>query len=225
MQLMIAKNVVYLNSSQELPDCLTNLQGVRWHYAKDPAEFRSVMSDLKGDLYVIVRAQFLGLRTVETLSTWAKSHSRLHFIFLVQTIDKAAYQAALDHPHWLFVYETELNATEAISRRIAGSSVRSRRQQRVEVQVPVMLKKSVTAERSPTGGNVQVLKEGQMNDFSKGGAKLSMDACGIRVKDFVSLMYRNKQGHWVSVESQVRWVVSTTAGQQIMGVQFLAVNA
>lgn len=225
MQITLSKNVIYLNSSQDLPAFLQGMQGIRWHFAKDPAEFRQLLGRIQGEVYVIVRAQFLGVRTVETLASWAQSHSRLSFIFIVQTVDKAAYQVALNEPHWLFVYESEGNIAEVISRRISGATVKSRRQQRVEVKAPVMLKKSITTERSPTGGNVQVLKEGEMNDFSKGGAKISLEACGIRVKDFVSLMYRNKQGRWVSVESQVRWVVSTTSGQQIMGVQFLAVSA
>ncbi len=225
MQLTPVKNVVYLNSNQDLPDYLQAVQGARWLFAKDPAEFRQLLARQAGELLVVVKTKFLAVRTVETLASWASSHPRLSFIFVVETVEKAAYQVALNQPSWLFVYEQEGRVAEAITRRILGLTVKSRRQQRVEVKAPIMLKKSMTVEHSPIGGNVQVLKEGEMNDFSKGGAKISLQSCGIKVKDFVSLMYRNKNGRWVSVESQVRWVVSTASGLQVMGVQFLAVSA
>jgi hypothetical protein len=226
MQLVTVKHAIYLSSSQVLPTYLQNVKGVRWLFAKDPAEFREILAKQQGELLVVVKSDFLKLRTVETLSAWAQSHVRLSFIFVVQAIEKAAYQVSLNQPKWLFIYESEgQRITEVITRRILGQAVKSRRQERIEVKAPVMLKKSMTADRSPTGGNVQFLKEGEMNDFSQGGAKISMEASGVKVKDFISLMYRNNAGRWVSIESQVRWVMSTASGKQIIGVQFLAVSA
>lgn len=226
MQLTTVKHVIYLNSSQSLPSYLQEVKGVRWLFAKDPTEFRQILSHQSGELIVIVKADFLGLKTVETLSQWAQSHPRLSFIFVVQAIEKAAYQVSLNQPKWLFVYESEgPRITEVVTRRILGQAVKSRRQERVEVRAPVMLKKSVTADKAPRGGKVQFLKEGEMRDFSQGGAKVALESAGVKVKDFISLMYRNNAGRWVSIESQVRWVVSTAAGKQVIGVQFLAVSA
>ncbi|KYG64865.1 hypothetical protein AZI86_11725 [Bdellovibrio bacteriovorus] len=226
MQLTMVKHVVYLNSSQVLPPYLEGLMGVRWLFAKDPREFRQILAKQPGELIVIVKADFLGVRTAETLSSWAQSHPRLSFIFVVQAIEKAAYQVSLNQPKWLFVYESEgPRLTEIITRRIQGKSTKSRRHERVQVRAPVMLKKSMTADKAPQGGKVQFLKEGEMQDFSQGGAKVALDSTGVKVKDFVSLMYRNSAGRWVSIESQVRWVVSMASGKQVIGVQFLAVSA
>jgi hypothetical protein len=226
MQLTPIKSVIYLSSSQVIPVYLQAVRGVKWLYAKDPSEFRDILSQQVGDIIVIVRADFLRLRTVETLSQWAQSHPRLSFIFVIQAIEKSAYQISLNQPKWLFVYESEgKRITDVITRRIQGQTVKSRRQERTPVKAPVMLKKTMAADGSPIEGKVQFLKEGEMNDFSQGGAKVTLDVSGIKVKDFVSLMYKNSAGHWVSIESQVRWVVSTASGKQIMGVQFLAVSA
>jgi hypothetical protein len=226
MQLTPVKNVIYLSSSQMMPSYLQSVKGVRWLLAQDPSEFRDHLARMSGEITVVVKADFLRLRTVETLSAWAQSHVRLSFIFIIQSIEKAAYQVSLNQPKWLFVYESEgQRVTEIITRRVQGQTIKSRRQERVEVKSPVMLKKSMIADKSPTDGKVQVLKEGEMKDFSQGGAKVSIESSGIKVKDFVSLMYKNSSGRWVSIESQVRWVVSTASGKQVLGVQFLAVSA
>lgn len=75
------------------------------------------------------------------------------------------------------------------------------------------------------GELIQFLRDGQMQDFSRGGALIALKEKGVQEKDLVSLIYKNRHGQWVSVESQVRWVVSTAQGEQIIGVQFLAVSA
>lgn len=226
MQIAQNKHVLYLNSSQVLPDYLKNVKGVRWLYAKDPQEFKHILFKIQGELIVVVKADFLSLKTVETLSFWAKSQPRLSFIFVIQAIEKSAYQVSLNQPKWLFVYESEgARITEVVTRCIQGKPTKSRRQERVEVRAPVMLKKSITADKSPIEGKVQFLKEGEMRDFSQGGAKVALETGGLKEKDFISLMYKNNAGRWVSIESQVRWVVSTASGQQILGLQFLAVSA
>lgn len=114
---------------------------------------------------------------------------------------------------------------ELVTQCIHRITVKSRKHERMQVESKVMLKKSMIAEKSPVGGMVQFLRDGQMQDFSRGGALVTLKEAGVREKDFISLMYQNRHGLWVSVESQVRWVVSTIQGEQIIGVQFLAVSA
>ncbi|MNY58721.1 hypothetical protein D3C86_1950910 [compost metagenome] len=64
-----------------------------------------------------------------------------------------------------------------------------------------------------------------MVDFSQGGAQIAVKQAGVAAKDFISLMYRDAKGAWVSVESQVRWVRPTPEGEHLVGIQFLAVSA
>ncbi|WII71911.1 PilZ domain-containing protein [Bdellovibrio sp. 22V] len=175
---------------------------------------------------MVVRADFISRRTVQAFLGWAKVHANTCFIFIAQTIESAAYQLSLSSAKVLFFHESEGERIGSLlARRIQGETVRSRRQERMAVQSQVMLKKSVMTKDSPTGAGVQFLREGHMKDFSQGGAQISLGQGGVRVRDFISLMYQNRHGQWVSVESQVRWVVSTSLGEQIIGVQFLAVSA
>ncbi|WP_374079724.1 PilZ domain-containing protein [Bdellovibrio bacteriovorus] len=180
----------------------------------------------QGEIFVIVRVENLTQRLVQAFLNWGKLNVKLSFIFIAQTIEKTAQQVAFANTQMLFLFESEApRIADLVTRRLLGLAVKSRKQERITVQSQVMLKKSVFAEESPTGRGVQFLREGQMQDFSKGGAQISIGQGQVKIKDFISLMYQNRHGQWVSVESQVRWVVSTAAGDQIIGVQFLAVSA
>ncbi|UOF02311.1 PilZ domain-containing protein [Bdellovibrio reynosensis] len=209
-----------------MPSYLQALEGVRWSYTTSAEQLKYFINSHHGELTVIIRADFLSLRAVKAFATWAHQSARLSFIFIAQTIENAAFQLGDGTSKMVFLLENEgSRITLLINRFFSGQVVKCRRQERQAVQSQVMLKKSVYANHSPTGAGVQFLREGQMNDFSQGGAQISVEEGGVREKDFISLMYQNRFGQWVSVESQVRWVVSTSAGEQIIGVQFLAVNA
>lgn len=157
---------------------------------------------------------------------WMQLNVKLSFIFIAQTVEKSVYQMIFSNSKILVLFESEsLRIADLVTRRLMGLQVISRRQERKAVQAPVMVKKSVVAEESPTGRGLQFLKEGQMNDFSKGGAQVSLLGGKVQLKDFLSVMYQNRHGQWVAVESQVRWVVSKETGEQLIGVQFLAVSA
>lgn len=175
---------------------------------------------------MIIRTETLSQRVLQAFLSWGQLHVKSSFIFIAQTIEKTAQQLALKSSRFLLLYESEgPRIADLVTRRLMGLPVRSRKQERMAVQSQVMLKKSALAPESPTGGWVQFLREGQMSDFSQGGARIALEKGGVKQKDFISLMYQNRHGRWVSVESQVRWVVSTEDGDQIIGVQFLAVSA
>ncbi|MDG0817420.1 PilZ domain-containing protein [Bdellovibrio svalbardensis] len=175
---------------------------------------------------MIVRSDFLSPRTVQAFISWTQLKVKMSFIFIAQTIENSVYQLGLGSSTVLFLRESEGAAiTGIVTRCLNGQGMKSRKSERQPVQSPVMLKKSMVAEQSPTGGGVQFLREGSMTDFSQGGAQIEVTQGLVRVKDFVSLMYQDQCGKWVSVESQVRWIAASVTGQQIIGVQFLAVSA
>ncbi|KHD87042.1 MAG: hypothetical protein OM95_16580 [Bdellovibrio sp. ArHS] len=227
------KDLIYLSSSQSsvpglasVPAYLRGVQGVRWHLAPPPELLKDFLKSQPGELFVIVHAKSLTAKVAEAFLSWTKTKVKVSFIFIAQTIEKAAFQLSHSFPQTLFLYESEgCRIADLVTRRLQGKPVKSRKQERMRVQSEVMLKKSVLAEASPTGASVQFLREGQMQDFSQGGAQITVEEGEVSVKDFISLMYKNRHGRWVSVESQVRWVVSTATGDQIIGVQFLAVSA
>lgn len=228
MYLEPIKDLIFLSSSQYgLPPYLQGLKGVRWRYAQTPEELKKLLMSQQGEIFVIIRSESLSERTVQAFMSWGKLKLKTSFIFIAQNIEKAAHQLTLANSQILLIYESEgLRIADIVTRRLLGLAVKSRKQERVPVQSQVMLKKSMVVDESPTGNTVQLLREGQMNDFSQGGAQIAVcEGGGVFVKDFVSLMYQNRHGRWVSVESQVRWVVSTNTGEQIIGVQFLAVSA
>lgn len=226
MQIAPVRDLVFLSSSQSLPSYLQGLRGVRWHFTQNPEELKQYLMKQQGEIFVIVRVENLTQRLVQAFLNWAKLNVKLSFIFIAQTIEKTAQQVAFANTQMLFLFESEApRIADLVTRRLLGLAVKSRKQERITVQSQVMLKKSIFAEESPTGRGVQFLREGQMQDFSKGGAQISVGQGQVKIKDFISLMYQNRHGQWVSVESQVRWVVSTATGDQIIGVQFLAVSA
>lgn len=220
------KDLVYLSSGQQLPAYLQSLRGVRWHFSRNSEELKQYLMSQQGEIFVIIRTENLSQRLVQAFMSWGKLNVKLSFIFITQTIEKTAHQVAFSSSQVLFLFESEgARIADLVTRRLLGMPVKSRKLERMAVQAQVMLKKSIYAEESPTGRGVQFIREGQMQDFSKGGAQISLGQGEVKTKDFISLMYQNRHGQWVSVESQVRWVVSAANGDQIIGVQFLAVSA
>lgn len=233
----VTRNLVFLSSSHiygssgwdegyEIPLCLQGVQGVRWFLPQGPLQLKQFLQSQDGEVFVVIRVKHLTERVLQAFLSWNRIYLKLSFIFVAEVIENAVHQVGDLKSRLLLFYESEgERISKAVTRRLLGFDVRSRRQERKLVQVPVMLKKSITEEKSPTGKGVQFLKEGQMRDFSKGGAQIELGQTCVRLRDFISIMYQNRNGEWVSVESQVRWVVSTSQGQQLVGVQFLAVSA
>ncbi len=220
------RDIIYLSPSQALPTYLTQLRGVRWRWAQSPEKLKQLINIQQGEICVIVRSDFLNLRTVQAFMSWTQLKAKMSFIFIAQTFENSVYQLGLGNSTALFLRESEGSSiTGIVTRRLNGLMAKSRKSERQPVQAAVMLKKSVIAEQSPTGAGVQFLREGSMKDFSQGGAQIEVTQGLVHVKDFVSLMYQDQRGKWVSIESQVRWIASSVTGQQIIGVQFLAVSA
>lgn len=209
-----------------MPAYLQGLDSIQWHQARSSEELKQLLKIFRQDARVVIRSDFLSKKTLEAFLGWTKAGLRVFFIFIAQTIENSAYQVSLGHPEVVLIRESERkNIAQILERALEGKIVRSRKQERVSVQSPVILKKSALSITSPIGAWVQMLREGQMQDFSAGGARVSLEQGSLRSRDYISLMYKNDQGQWVSVESQVRWVVSTGRGTEIIGVQFLAVSA
>lgn len=188
-------------------------------------ELKSFLNMQKGDVTVIIQSPNLSLRAAQAFLSWTQLKLRWNFIFVAQVIEKAVYQLANQGHPILILNESEGDRIgEILTRRIFGGLIKSRRQERQNVQSPVMVKKSAYAKDSPTGRLVQLLREGAMVDFSQGGAQIAIKQAGVMTKDFISLMYRDAKGAWVSVESQVRWVHQTPEGEHLVGIQFLAVS-
>lgn len=209
-----------------MPAYLQDIDSIRWHQARSSEELKQLLKIFRQQARVVVRSDFLSKKTLEAFLSWSRAGLEINFIFIAQTIENSAYQAGLEHPEVILIRESERkNIAQILERALEGKIVRTRRQERVSVQSQVILKKSALSSTSPTGAWVQMLREGSMHDFSAGGARISLEQGSLRSRDYISLMYKNDQGQWVSVESQVRWVVSTGRGTEIIGVQFLAVSA
>ena len=205
-----------------MPAYLTDLRGVRWNFAQDPEELKQILKLRHGEVCVVIRTKELNERVVKAFLSWTKIKTKLSFIFIAQTIENAVYQLTLNSPAALVVRESDGRAIPfLIARCLNGLRLKSRRQERIPVDSPVMLKKFSTDPYSPTGAGMQFLREGEMKDFSQGGALIKVKDGMVSSKDFVSLMYQDANGKWVSIESQVRWVATSPLGQ-VIGVQFLA---
>ncbi|MBO9665728.1 MAG: PilZ domain-containing protein [Bdellovibrio sp.] len=223
MSITAYRDVIYLCADPVWPEYLTELDGVKWIHANNPERLKQILKSRHGEVLVIVRANNLTQKVVEAFMSWMKVKTKLSFIFIAQTIDNAVFQLTLNNPQALVVRESDGSTiTSMVTRCLQGLNLKSRRQERQAVEAPVMLKKFSADPQSPTGVGVQFLREGGMKDFSQGGALIEINDGTVSAKDFLSLMYRDQNGKWVSIESQVRWVSLSPSGYQIIGVQFLA---
>ncbi len=209
-----------------IPSVLQGIQGIRWKYMTNLEDLRNHLHHPKGEVFVIIHLQELTARNLQTFMSWLRFKIRLNFIFIAEMVERACFNLYPLPSQTLVLFQSEgIRIKDAVMRKLMGLDVKSRKMERAPVRSKVMVKKSVMMEKSPTGQAVRFLREGLMQDFSKSGAQIRVVDSGIQEKDFVSLMYQNRHGHWVSVESQVRWAANTNQGYQILGVQFLALNA
>lgn len=217
--------LLYLSPRQQIPAVLNGLVEVQWTCVNSLEQLKTYLDRPQGELFVIVQLQELSQRSLQAFSTWIKLKVKIHFIFIVQSIESACFKMYPLPEQMLVLFQSEgERIAKAVMRKLVGLKVQSRKQERLPAQSQVMVKKSALTEESPTGKSVQFLREGVMQDFSKGGAQLEFEEIKVKAKDFISLMYQNRHGRWVSVESQVRWVSVLNNGKQVVGVQFLAVN-
>ncbi len=188
-------------------------------------QLRSHLHHPKGEVFVVIHLPELTERNLLTFMSWLRFKIKLNFIFITEKVENACFSLYPLPPQMLVLFQSEgVRLKDAVMRKLIGLHVYSRRMERVPVHSSIMVKKSMMVEDSPAGQSVQFLREGMMQDFSKSGAQIRVaDSC-IQEKDSVSLMYQNRHGHWISVQSQVRWVADIGSGQQLLGVQFLAVN-
>lgn len=224
MKITRRPHVIYLSMSP-FPEELRVVPGLSWSFVKTTDELQAALEVCEKEVFVVVRFSMLTVRALETFLKWGRLNLKAHFIFLVQTIEDRAQTDLRVNARIMVVVEGEANCSiaELVQKRIFGVSVEARRETRIAVTSPVIIKKSsLVAEDMP---GVQFLREGAMQDFSRGGARLRVLGGGVSKKDFVSVMYRDTNGSWVAVDSQVRWVRNLESGQQVVGVQFLAVNA
>lgn len=226
MKLQSVKTLIYLSAEPQLPAYLDNLRGVLWHFSRSATDVRQFLGTVTGEIFVVVKSPQLSLRMVEAFLSWTQLNKKLNFIFIAQTIEKTVHQMALNHPQMLVVFASEgARITHIMTQRLMGVPVKSRKRERQFVQVQVVLQPSHFTHQGSSGSPMPLLGEGQMQDFSQGGAQICLRKGGVRPKDFVKLMYRDHRGEWVAVESQVRWVATASDGQEVLGVQFLAVSA
>lgn len=220
------RSLIFFSSKEELPSYLQKIRGTRWQLANSSEKLKQALKSQKGEAFLVVHASFLSKKTVQAFLAWRVPRLKISLIFIGQVIEKDVHQLLPTSSEALILFESEGERIgDLVTRRLMGRPVYNRKQERIDVHSQVMLKKSIVAEQSPTGSWVQFLGGGLMQNFSQGGAQIVLPRGEMRARDFISLMYQDCQGQWVSVESQVRWVVSSTEGKQIIGVQFLAVSA
>lgn len=210
---------------QDFHEELRSLGPIRWVFISSDQEFQAHLQRVKKEVFVVIQMQTFTFKHLKSLEVISRRHLKCHFIVMSQVVDSACYPVLAHLPNiYLYARWSAMSLKSFVHRCIDGLW-KNRRQERRPVASDVMIKRSGFSQMSPIGEGVQFLREGKMEDFSATGARLSLSAGGVELKDFLNLMYKNQHGIWVSVESQVRWVQAQKNGEISFGVQFLAVNA
>lgn len=225
MQILSQKKLIYLGPSKNLPTYLQSVENVLWIQPQSLEELKSLPLKTKEQYFIVVHSKEVNVRTVQAFLSWSKFQPQLQIIFIGQKVEKATHQLALSNSQVLIVFESEgRRIADIVTRCINGLSVKSRKRERSPLRSLALVQGSSLGVGRLTKSQ-QAVMEGVMTDFSRGGAQISLQSAGLNPKEFVSVLYRDERGKWVSVESQVRWVLESAAGVQTVGVQFLAVSA
>lgn len=214
------KDLVFLSSDSSIPIYLQELTGIRFYRAGSKEElFRALQAN--DEVFVLVDVSFLNGTMVEVVKQLMKKFVKSYFIIVSEVIENSAFISLLKELRILLLQRQDKDLAILIAKFLRGEKVLSRKHERVVVHNEVIIKKSILAPDDEEKALFS-LKDGMMLDFSRGGARILSKDFQVRVKDFVNLMYRNKNGKWISVESQVRWTQCLDGGEVLLGVQFIA---
>lgn len=226
MRAELLSDLIYLKTAKTLPVYLREIQGFKLRSFDYMEDLKAHLARTSQSSLVVIELSSVTPRYVEYFLRMSSENSGNYFIFIAQVVDNSVFQIQMSRGRFMVLREEEaMTLKELVQLWKSGRMLFSRRSQRQELKAPVMVKKSKYSGHSPTGAAIQALSEGQLCDFSAGGAKLLVKSSGLKLKDFVSLMYLSAQGQWVSVEAQLRWVEDAGPGRQVVGVQFLAISA
>lgn len=225
MTLDRSQNIFYLSSKRSLPWELKQITGVRWHYLRDKESLVAKLKEFEGDIFVVIHSDYVNSRTIYAFLSWLGINSKLSFIFIAKNIEKNSYQLALASPRILILLESEgERLKEAVTRCLRGETVITRKRERFRANNSVILQNSQVMP-GLAQNNSDFLGSGQMLDFSRGGAQISVQMGTLRLKDYFILVYQDINGHSVAIEAQVRWLRAYGAEIERVGVQFIALSA
>lgn len=214
------KDLIFLNMDSSIPVYLQELMGVRFYRVGSKEELFSAL-ETNEEVFVLVDVSFLNGAMVEVVRQLMKKFVKSYFIIISEVIENSVFISLMKDLKVLLLHRQDKNLTTLISKFLQGEKVLSRKHERVTVHNEVIIKKSILAQEAEEKALFS-LKDGMMLDFSRGGARVLSKDLEVKVKDFLNLMYKNKNGKWVSVESQVRWTQCLDGGEVLLGVQFIA---
>ncbi|MNJ98577.1 PilZ domain protein [compost metagenome] len=226
MQTQLLGELIYFSPTKTLPHYLHEIRGFKMRSLESLGDLKAHLRRAHQSALIVVELPQASQKHVESFLKLCPENLENYFIFISQVVENSAFQLQLNKSHFMILRgEDAMTLNELVQLWKAGRILASRRTPRQALRAPVMVKKSMLNGQSPTGAAIQALSEGELFDFSAGGAKLLLRASALKLKDFISLMYMSQQGQWVSVEAQLRWLEDAGNGQQIIGVQFLAMSA
>lgn len=203
-----------------IPVYLQELVGVRFYRIGSKEDLISAL-ETNEEVFVLVDVSFLNGAMVEVVRLLMKKFIKSYFIIISEVVENSAFISLMKDIKVLLLHRQDKNLTTLISKFLQGEKVLSRKHERVTVHNEVIIKKSILTQEAEEKALFS-LKDGMMLDFSRGGARVLSKDLEVKVKDFLNLMYKNKNGKWVSVESQVRWTQCLDGGEVLLGVQFIA---
>ena len=240
MQQFVNREVFYLSSSPALPESLSRLENITWYWAANEEVLKSFLGSLPIDkitdtVWVVVISKFLTLTTVEGFLGMAFAEKRLSFIFLTESLQKAIDPHRFEKHRIKILSESQAASvsdiifSDDISARVKVpmEDFFSRNYERSNVKSKIILKKQKQkqSEKDFDRNEIQYLQECQINDISPGGARIFVVKGILAVTDLIVLIFQDKRGEWLTVESQVRWMGSSLTAYQDVGLQFLEVKA
>lgn len=234
----VSREVFYLSSSLALPESLSHLENIEWRWVANEEVLKSFLVSLPIDkitdtVWVVVTSKFLTLNTLEIFLGMALLEKRLSFIFLTDNLQKTIKLERFEKNRIKILSESQSSSVGEIifsdeiqaQEKTSMEQFDSRKYERSHVKSKIILKKQ-KPEGEPLGrGEIQYLQECQLNDISPGGARILVAKGILAVTDFIVLIFQDKRGEWLTVESQVRWMASSLTAYQDVGVQFLKVKA
>lgn len=220
MELSKPKDLIFLSMDSSIPEYLQDMRGVRLYRVGSQEELLRVLQ-ANDEVFVLVDVSFVNGVMVETIRQLMKKFIKVYFIIVSEVIENSAFISLMRDVKVLLLQRQDKKLPDLLSKFLRGEKVLSRRYERTILHNEVIIKKSQIA--GPVDEKTHLaLKDGMMLDFSRGGARILSKDFKVKSKDFVNLMYRNKNGNWISVESQVRWTQVLDGGEVLFGVQFIA---
>jgi hypothetical protein len=214
---------IFVTGLSSIPKKLKQENSFQTHLVENPYDLREALNAYEGQKIIVAYLPFLEQRHFELYSFFQKNYSHTQTFLIVKELSAQMKIRLKSEKNLIVLWKTEeAHLSDNIKTYLEGRQLELREEKRLHSETRAMVSPSLL----PLGSenrDFQPILGGAFHNISQQGSCLKIKAPFYQAKDFINITYQNKEGEFVSLEGQVRWMKwNEREQQQEMGIHFVS---